>query len=310
MINTQIRLAILGYGTECSKKNALLATTVGKMAGKNGITLIAGNVTSTFAYAFKASKEFKVANICVIEKHKKHADEHDATEIYHAQDTYSKHSQIAQMADAAILIGGGPGSQLLLNHFLKYKKTVIAIEGSGGIADKKLSKKVIKVKNPTEAFKLFFSVKKESYLQTSLGNIKLTYNHFALTKIEFVEEFVEEQRAKKNEPFAKQLTSYFQGKAIDFTGRIHLKGTDFQKSVWRAMLDIPYGKTSDFVEFANFLGKENSEGAIANAAIQTPIPVIIPSHRLITKRGNYHGNKELQMRLLDIEKHQTELHIF
>lgn len=310
MINTQVRLAVLGFGTECSRKNAQFAATIGKMAGKNGISLIAGNVTSTFAYAFKASKDYQVANICVIERHKKHTDEHDATEIYHAEDTYSKHSQIAQMADAAILIGGGSGSQLLLNHFIKHKKTIIAIEGSGGIADKKLSKKVIKVKSPTEAFKLFFSTKRESYLETPLGNIKLTHNHFALTRIEFVKEFIEELKTKKKEPFAKQLTSYFKGKPTEFTGRIHLIGTDFQKSVWRAMLDIPYGKTMDFVEFSNFLGKENSEGAIANAAIQTPIPIIVPSHRLVTKRGHFHGDKEVQMRLLDIEKQQTELHIF
>lgn len=310
MINTQIRLAILGFGTECSKKNAQLASTIGKMAGKNEISLIAGNVTSTFGYAFKASKEYKVANICVIEKYKKHLREHDATEIYHVEDTFSKHQQIAQMADAAILIGGGPGSQMLLNHFIKLKKTVVALEGSGGIVGRNLSKKVEIVKNPSQAFKFLFSIKKESFISNSLGNIKLSYNHFALSNLEFVDEYNEDKKAKKTDPFISQLNSYLKGKETEFTGRIHLKGTEFQKNVWRAMMDISYGKTMEFMEFAKYLEKDNSEGAIANAAIQNPIQIIIPSHRLITKKGQFHGNKGLQMRLLDLEKQQTELGIF
>ena len=310
MINTQVRLAILGFGSQCSKKNAQIATTIGKMAGRNEISLVAGNVTSTFAFAFKASQEAKLANICVIEKHKSLAEKHDATEIYRTEDTYTKHSQIAQMSDAAILIGGGSGSQLLLNHFIKHNKTVIAIEGSGGIADKIKSKKVKKVKNPSEAFKLLFTTKQESYLKSHIGNIKLTYNHLALTRLDFESDDTEDLRANKNEPFVKQLLTYFKGKPTDFTGRIHLIGTEFQKRVWRAMLDIPYGKTMDFVEFSEFLGKENSEGAIGNIAVQNPIPIIIPSHRLITKRGQYHGDKETQMRLLDLENQQTELGLF
>jgi len=310
MINTQLRLAIIGYGTDCSKKNAQTAATIGKMAGKNNISLIAGNVTATFAHAFKAAKDYKVARIAVVEKHKRIAKEHDATEIYRTDDSFSKHSQISSMADAGIIIGGGPGSHLLLNHFIKHNKTVIAIEGSGGIADNNRSKKVLKVKNPTEAFKLLFSTKEESYLKTSIGNIKLTYDHLALNKLEFVKDYFDEQKAKKKQVFVKELMTYFKGKEVDFTGKIHLIGTEFQKMVWRAMLDIQYGKTMDFLEFAQFLGKDNTEGAIANAAIQNPIPIIIPSHRLLTKRGHMHGDKELQMRLLDIEKQQTELSIF
>jgi len=310
MINTQIRLAILGFGSKCSKKNAQIASTVGNLAGRNAINLIAGNVSSTFGYAFINAKKFNVSNICVIEKHKKPVENHHATEIYLTEDSFSKHAQIAQMADAGILIGGGPGSQLLLNHFLKNKKTVVAIEGTGGIADKNISEKIIKLKNPTDAFKFLLDTKRESFISSSLGNIKLTYNHFALTKLEFIDQFTEEQKTKEKHAFVKQILKYIQGKPVDFTGRIHLTGTDFQKSVWRAMLDIPYGKTMDFVEFSKFIGKDKSEGAIANAAIQNPIPIIIPSHRLITKRGLFHGDKELQSRLLDLEKRQTELGIF
>lgn len=313
MINTQVRLAILGFGTECSHKNRTLAATVGKMAGRNGISLLAGNVTSTFGYAFQAAKEFKVANICVIEKHRKYPRENDATEIYHTEDTFSKHQQIAQMADAAILIGGGPGSQLLLNHFIRNHKTVIAIKGSGGIADGKLSKQVLIAKNPTEAFHTLFQIKKTSFFVSPLGPVKLTFDHFALIGLEFVKHTEQVTPAAKNEPFVKELTEYFNGNEVRFTGRIRLEGTDFQKDVWMAIMDIPYGKTMEFGELARHLKKEHADGPLAKVAFQNPIQIIIPSHRLSSKDGKlgkYPGGRELKIKLLDLEKQQTELSFF
>jgi len=314
MINTQIRVAVLGYGKECSKKNAQIASVIGRMAGKQGFTLIAGNVTSTFRFAFEASKAYKTANICVIEKHKKHPKKHDATEIYHVKDTYTKHAQIAQMADAAILIGGGPGSQMLLGHFIQQKKSVICIQGTGGLADDpKLSKKVIRASTATETFKILFGTKKTIHFPTPIGIMELQYNHLALTGLKLIKGPAKEELLVKSDPFVKQLKTYLKGKPTEFTGRIFLSGTEFQKSVWRAIMDIPWGKTMEFGELAEILNKEHADGAIGNAAIQNPIQIIIPSHRLLTKDGklnHFPGGSALKTRLLDLEKQQTELSIF
>jgi O-6-methylguanine DNA methyltransferase len=314
MINTQIRVALLGYGKECSKKNEQIASVIGRMAGKQGFTLVAGNVTSTFGFAFEASRAYKTANICVIEKHKKHPQNHNATEIYHVKDTYTKHAQIAQMADAAILIGGGPGSQMLLNHFIQQKKSVICIQGSGGLADDpKLSEKVLRANTATAAFKTLFDIKKTIYFSSPIGHMELQYNHLALCSLRFIDYPVKEDHRAKTDPFIKQLKTYLKGKPTEFTGRIHLTGTEFQKSVWQAIMDIPWGKTMEFGELAGFLNKENADGAIGNAALQNPIQIIIPSHRLLTKDGRFNHfprGSALKMRLLDLEKQQTELSIF
>lgn len=312
MINTQIRLAILGYGKECSKKNTKTAAIVGRTAAKLGISLIAGNITGTFASAFEAARSYPINTICVIEKHKKPKDKNLTSEIHLTKDSHTKHIQIAQMASAAILIGGGAGSQQLLNHFIKNKKTVIAIEGSGGITDLPLPHQVLKAKNTTEAFKILKSIKKETYLKTELGLIKLSFNHFALSQIRFLEE--PEKKAKNlKEDFTKQLKAYFSGIPKEFMGKIYLEGSDFQKKVWRRLLDIPYGSTLEYGDLAKQMGAKNTSGAIAYATQQNPIEIIIPSHRLLTKHGalsSYSGNLETKMRLLDLEKQQTELKVF
>lgn len=312
MINTQIHLAILGYGKECTKKNASLASTVGRFAGQQGISLIGGNVTATFDHAFKAASPYKVATICVIEKHKKPVHDHFATELHKTPDTYSKHAQIAQMADAGILIGGGAGSQILLKHFLKNKKTVIAIKGTGGLADSKLPDKVLVAAHPREAFQMLQEVKRRVYLETDLGIVQLTYNHFALSDLRIVKEMVESGKVEK-ELFVKQLEKYISGKKTEFTGKLYLDGTDFQNKVWRSILDIPYGKTMTYGELAELLGDKKASGAVGQAAEQNPIWIIIPCHRLMGHDGglsSYAGGLEMKMRLLDLEKHQTELRIF
>ena len=312
MINTQIRLAILGYGKECSKKNAKTASLVGKIAAKQGISLIAGNVTGTFAHAFEAAREFPITTICVIEKHKKPSDKKIVSELYLTKDSYAKHSQISQMADAGILIGGGAGSQQLLNHFLKNKKTVVAIERSGGITNNELPPQVLKARNTTEAFKMLKSIKSESYLKTELGVLKLSFNHFALSKLNFSEESFDEKLTSKNE-YLSQLKAYFSGTKVEFTGKLYLEGSDFQKKVWRMLLDIPYGNTQEYGELAKQISDKKTSGAIAYAAQQNPIEIIIPCHRLLTKRGalsSYSGSLVTKSRLLDLEKHQTELRVF
>lgn len=312
MINAQIHLAILGYGKECSKKNAGLASTIGRFAGKQGISLVGGNVTATFHHAFQAASAYQVATICVMEKHKKTFKDHFASEIYRTADTYAKHSQMAQMADAAILVGGGAGSQLLMKYFLKNKKTVIAIQGSGGLADSKLPKGVIVAAHPSEAFKILYDVKRRAYIDTDLGKFQLTYNHFALSGLKIISK-EEEYHNSEKDAFTHQLEKYFSGKKTEFTGKIFLNGTDFQNKVWRTLLDIPYGKTMEYGELAEFLGDKKASSAVGQAAGQNPIWIIIPCHRLMGHDGgltSYGGGLEMKMRLLDLEKHQTELRIF
>ena len=309
MINTNIYLGIIGYGTDCSQENAELAKIVGDLAGKNHISLVGGNVSATFKYAFESALTYQVNTICVIEKHKELPAKHNALEVLRRKDTFEKHHQISEIGDAAIIIGGGIGSKILLQHFLKAHKTVIAIEGSGGLADADLPKEVLKVKTPKEAFQILLSIKNNYVFKSNLGNIQLSYGHFALCKLTLLQDKCK-TNCPPNDVFKLQLEKYFTSDLTEFKGKFHLKGTDFQLQVWKALLDIPYGKTQEYGELAKVIGHDKASRAVGAAAGKNPIWIMVPCHRLIGQKGKltgYAGGLKLKQHLLDLENHQMEL---
>ena len=82
-------------------------------------------------------------------------------------------------------------------------------------------------------------------------------------------------------------------------------GSDFQKSVWKALLKIPYGSTASYLQIATMIGNPKSVRAVANANGANAISVIIPCHRIIGSDGSlvgYGGGLKLKRRLLEIER--------
>jgi len=104
---------------------------------------------------------------------------------------------------------------------------------------------------------------------------------------------------------AKELNEYFAGKRQEFDVPLLMVGSEFQKSVWEALLTIPYGKTSTYKQQATIIGNEKAVRAVANANGTNAISIIIPCHRIIGSDGSltgYAGGLELKQRLLEIEK--------
>ena len=82
-------------------------------------------------------------------------------------------------------------------------------------------------------------------------------------------------------------------------------GSEFQKSVWEALLKIPYGSTASYTQIANMIGNPKSVRAVANANGANAIAVIIPCHRIIGSNGNlvgYAGGLKSKRILLEIER--------
>ena len=69
----------------------------------------------------------------------------------------------------------------------------------------------------------------------------------------------------------------------------NLKGTKFQKRVWKELLKIPFGETRSYKEIAISIGNPNAYRAVANACGKNPYPVTIPSHRAIKSDGSIGG---------------------
>ncbi len=92
-----------------------------------------------------------------------------------------------------------------------------------------------------------------------------------------------------NSEVQMQLTEYEQGKRKVFDLALHLKGTDFQKLVWNALLAIPFGETRTYQEIAVQIGRPKALRAVGGACNRNPIGIIVPCHRVIGKNGNLTG---------------------
>jgi O-6-methylguanine DNA methyltransferase len=110
---------------------------------------------------------------------------------------------------------------------------------------------------------------------------------------------------RKNRSVLDQLRKYLKGELRRFHCKLDLSGTHFQKKVWSALAEIPYGQTRSYIEIAQAIGHPRAFRAVGNANGQNPIPLIIPCHRVIENNGGLggfgHGVK-VKKKLLDFEK--------
>jgi len=106
------------------------------------------------------------------------------------------------------------------------------------------------------------------------------------------------------EQAVKQLDEYFAGERKSFTVPLRLVGTDFQKIVWTALADIPYGKTITYGELSRKIGCPTSVRAVANANGANAISIFLPCHRVIGTDGaltGYGGGLRAKHYLLTLE---------
>lgn len=108
----------------------------------------------------------------------------------------------------------------------------------------------------------------------------------------------------------KQLDEYLSGKRTGFEIPLVMVGTDFQKSVWNALMEVPYGKTVSYLDLANAIDNEKAVRAVAGANGANAIALIIPCHRIIGSNGElvgYGGGLAVKKWLLDLEKGHRSL---
>ncbi len=103
----------------------------------------------------------------------------------------------------------------------------------------------------------------------------------------------------------KQLDEYFKAERKEFDIPLDLVGTEFQKTVWLALLKIPYGCTTNYGKQAELIGKPSSVRAVANANGKNKISIILPCHRVIGADGSltgYGGGMWRKKKLLEFER--------
>jgi methylated-DNA-[protein]-cysteine S-methyltransferase len=112
---------------------------------------------------------------------------------------------------------------------------------------------------------------------------------------------------RAGEPFAdvrRQLSEYFDGERLTFDVALAMTGTPFQRRVWQALEQIPYGETATYGELARRVGRPSASRAVGLANGRNPIAVIVPCHRVIGSDGSltgYGGGLERKRLLLELE---------
>lgn len=144
---------------------------------------------------------------------------------------------------------------------------------------------------------------------TGIGRVLIEEEKNAVIKLSF--DLIPENKnaVKKETPLLhkafQELEEYLKGERHTFSVPLCPQGTPFQKKVWKALGNIPYGSTKSYGEIAKEIGKEKASRAVGMANHRNPIIILIPCHRVICGDGSiggYGGGVALKEKLLNLEE--------
>jgi methylated-DNA-[protein]-cysteine S-methyltransferase len=128
------------------------------------------------------------------------------------------------------------------------------------------------------------------YMDSPIGIIEIQASEQGITKLVFTDKKVETINSCDRLQQCKiQLKEYFAGTRKTFTLPLDQKGTNFQKSIWSALVDIPFGKTKSYGHIANAINNPKAVRAVGAANGKNPISIIVPCHRVIGSNGTLTG---------------------
>lgn len=122
-------------------------------------------------------------------------------------------------------------------------------------------------------------------------------------RVTFDEDVIDGDHAVLREA-AAQLQAYIAGERDEFDLPLDPAGTDFQRDVWAALLEIPYGQTATYGELADRLDRPGAARAVGAATGRNPISIVVPCHRLVGSTGaltGFAGGIETKRWLLEHE---------
>jgi len=131
---------------------------------------------------------------------------------------------------------------------------------------------------------------KTVFINSPLGITKIEGDENGIAVISVVAEGELTKRIPKalNEA-VNQLQDYFEGNRTEFTFKLNPKGTEFQQKVWQELLNIPFGKTTSYLDLSKKLGDVKAIRAVASANGKNPLWIVVPCHRVIGSDGSLTG---------------------
>lgn len=158
-------------------------------------------------------------------------------------------------------------------------------------------------------------IQAQSYLMTPQGMLEISCSNDTVLSVYFVDSHIDHNNGQRqSSPYKenaisqeakRQLQAYIDGTLSQFDLPLGAKGTAFQRSVWQALCDIPYGETRSYGDIATAIGNPKAVRAVGTANSKNPISIIVPCHRVIGSNGKLTGyagglnRKEWLLRLED-----------
>ncbi len=148
-------------------------------------------------------------------------------------------------------------------------------------------------------------------IDSPVGPLTLAGQDSVVTMLRMVDQTYEPNRTGWSpnpaafECATEQLDAYFAGELTAFDFEFELRGSEFQRRVWKALQTIPYGETRSYGEIAAQIGAPGSARAVGLANGHNPIAIVVPCHRVIGANGSltgYGGGLDRKQTLLALER--------
>lgn len=147
---------------------------------------------------------------------------------------------------------------------------------------------------------------RQGWIETPVGKMQVLSSDKGICFLEFVKKdrnvllerrlskwFSEAKITDKESEYTrgvrKWLKSYFAGEFTDFEIPLDLRGTDFEKRVWKELLKVKLGYVESYSGLAKRVGKAKASRAIGGASRRNPVAIVVPCHRIIGKSGSLTG---------------------
>jgi methylated-DNA-[protein]-cysteine S-methyltransferase len=136
-----------------------------------------------------------------------------------------------------------------------------------------------------------------TYMESPIGRLLLTTDGAALTGLTMdvpgcpavSGEAVRDPTVGPLPAVLAQLDEYFTGRRREFDLNLRLEGTPFQRRVWAALMEIPYGATWTYIQLARRIDNPKASRAVGLANGRNPISILVPCHRVIGADGSLSG---------------------
>ncbi len=145
-----------------------------------------------------------------------------------------------------------------------------------------------------------------AFYNFEFGVLKIGYTDSAVVLLKKVEQIdAGSERSAVSDLAFHQICEYLKGKRRIFDFPCELNGTAFQKNVWNALCQIPYGETRTYKQIAMAIGNPKASRAVGMANNRNPITIAVPCHRVIGTDGTltgYAGGLPMKKALLELEQ--------